>query len=370
MAAVFSAFRRFDWVLAICAFVLFAFGISAIYSVELSRGASTFALVEKQTVAVLLGAAAAFVLARSNYHLLRNYARGMYALGVVLLVAVLIFGTELNGAKAWFVIGNLFAVQPIEFMKLALIAQLARFFGEHAERRFGWRDFARSGAVTAVPVALLMLQPDLGGAMLLVGVWLVLCFFAGANWRHYAALLLVAAVAFSAGWFGVFEEYQRDRVMTFFTPSSDPLDTGYNVTQAKIAIGAGGILGRGLGSGSQSQLRFLPQAEADFVFAVIAEELGFLGVTVVFAALVLLLLRLVAIARAVSDTFAAFLALGIAAVIGIQAVVHIAANLSLLPATGVALPFVSYGGSSLLLCAVLLGIAESVAVTITPGIQR
>lgn len=370
VAGVFPSFRRIDWVIAISAFVLFAFGISAIYSVELSRGASTFVLMQKQVIAVALGVGIALVLARSNYHLLRNYARGLYLVGVVMMLAVLLVGAELNGAKGWFVIGNLFAVQPIEFMKFAFIVELARYFGGAADRRFGWREFVRSGVITGIPVVLLMLQPDLGGAMLLVGTWLTLCFFAGASWKYFGVLALAGVLAFAVGWFAVFEDYQRERVRTFIDPSRDPLVSGYNVAQAKIAIGAGGVLGRGLGSGSQSQLRFLPEAETDFVFAVIAEELGFLGVAVVFAALLTLLLRLIAVARTSTDTFAAYLVLGIAALLGIQAFVHVAANLSMLPATGVSLPFVSYGGSSLLLSCLLLGVAESVAITLTPGIRR
>lgn len=367
MAAFLQQFRRFDWVLAISAFVLFAFGVSAIYSVELSRGAADFVLLKKQVITMCIGVVFALLLARSNYHLLRNYARGMYVFGVVALVAVLIFGDTLNGARGWFVIGNLFAFQPVELMKLGLIAELARFFGGHAERRYGWRDFAQSGCMTAVPIGLLMLQPDMGGALLLAGTWLVLSFFAGARWQHFGLLALVGAVTFALGWFVFFDDYQRARVETFVNPASDPLYRGYNVTQAKIAIGAGGVFGRGLGSGSQSQLRFLPEAEADFVFAVIAEELGFFGVAVVLLAMMLFLVRLVMVARATTDTFAAFLVLGVGAIIGMQAIVHIGANLSMLPATGVALPFVSYGGSSLLLCLVLFGMAQSVAMTLTPG---
>lgn len=362
--------RRIDWVLILSAFVLFAFGVSAIYSVELSRGVASFPLIQKQVIALLLGLGVAVFVMRLGYPALRNYGRGLYALGVLLLFLVLVFGSELNGAKGWFVVGNLFAFQPIEFMKIGLIAELARFFGEHADRRFGWRDFAKSGVLTAIPAGLLMLQPDLGGATLLVGMWLILCFFAGASWKHFGLLALVGAAIFSLGWFVVFDDYQRDRIRVFIDPASDPLYRGYNVTQAKIAIGAGGVFGRGLGSGSQSQLRFLPESEADFVFAVIAEELGFVGVAVIVAAIMVLLARLVSTARATRDTFAAYLALGVFGLLAVQSAVHIGANLSVLPATGVALPFVSYGGSSLVLCVTLLAIGQSVAVSVTPEGRR
>lgn len=354
--------------LMVGAFVLFAFGIAAIYSVELSRG-DDFGLIRKQLIAVALGLTLAVGIARTNYHIFRNYGRALYILGVLMLVAVLLFGEEYNGARGWFVFFG-FAFQPIEFMKLGLIAELARYFGEHAQRRFGWRDFARSGVIALIPIGLAMAQPDLGGAILLGGIWLVGVFFAGARIRHFGTLALVAVVLFLLGWFVVFHDYQRERIVTFVNPASDPLYRGYNVTQAKIAIGAGGVFGRGLGSGSQSQLRFLPESQADFVFAVIAEELGFVGVVVVMSAFGVLLLRLIVVARGTRDTFPAFLVLGIFAAYGVQAVVHIGANLSLLPATGVALPFVSYGGTSLVLSCVLLGVAQSVAVTLTADGRR
>lgn len=367
MSSLLRLLQRFDWMLLFATFVMLAFGISAIYSVELSRGAEEFILVKKQIIALVLGTGIALFVARTNYQLFRNYARGLYFLGVALLIGVLIFGQELNGARGWFVLPGVGALQPIEFMKVALIATLARYFGEHAQRRFGWKDFFRSGVITAIPVGLAMLQPDLGGAILLVGIWLVMMFFAGARWPHFGVLALTGVFALAIGWFFVFADYQKLRIETFLNPASDPLGTGYNVTQAKIAIGAGGFFGRGLGSGSQSQLRFLPESQADFVFAVIAEELGFIGVTVVLCALGLLLARLIILSRTTRDTFAAFLLLGIMGMLLVQSTVHIGANLSLMPATGVPLPFVSYGGSSLLLASFAIGIAQSIAGTLTPG---
>lgn len=352
--------RKFDWMILLGGFVLFAIGLAAIFSVELSRGSGDFTLVWKQSLALLIGLCFGLLILRLEYRALRVFARPLYLLGVLAMIAVLIFGRTLNGSTGWFVVGG-FAFQPIEFMKFALMLELARYFGEHATRAFGWRDFFHSGLIALVPALLALTQPDLGGALLLFGAWLCLVFFAGAKLRHVGALALVAALLFAAGWLFVFQDYQRARLETFLSPVSDPLGEGYNVAQAKIAIGAGGLLGRGLGAGSQSQLRFLPQAEADFVFAVIAEELGFFGVTLVLGALALVLSRMIRTARLTQDTFGAFLALGGFSIFFVQAVVHIGANLSLLPATGVALPLVSYGGSALLLSVVLLAVVESVA---------
>ena len=203
--------------------------------------------------------------------------------------------------------------------------------------------------------------------MILVGIWMIMVFFAGIRWQHVSFMglsltLVVSTVLLS----GKLEDYQKERIATFLNPASDPLETGYNVTQAKIAIGAGGFFGRGLGAGSQSQLRFLPESQTDFVFAVIAEELGFIGVIVVLGAFILLFVRMLGAVRVTRDAFAAYLMIGIFATFFVQTFIHVGVNLSIMPATGVTLPLVSYGGSSLMMMLALLGVAESVASRITP----
>jgi len=275
-------------------------------------------------------------------------------------------GRTLNGSTGWFVVGG-FAFQPVELMKVALMVALALYFSERAKRRFGWHDLCMSGGLVAIPAVLLILQPDLGGAALLMGTWAIMVLFAGIRPSQIFALLSGVALVAAVGWFFVFQQYQKDRVMTFIDPSLDPLRTGYNVTQAKIAIGSGGFLGRGLGDGSQSQLRFLPESQTDFVFAVIAEELGFIGVVLLFCAFMVLLWRMLVVARMARDTFGAYLCIGTFSVILVEVTVHIGANVSLMPATGVALPFVSYGGSSLLFSLVFLGLVQSVAIRLRPG---
>lgn len=212
-----------------------------------------------------------------------------------------------------------------------------------------------------------MLQPDLGGAALLVGTWAVMVLFAGIRPSQVFALLGSVALVATIGWMFVFQQYQKDRIMTFIDPSLDPLRTGYNVMQAKIAIGSGGFWGRGLGDGSQSQLRFLPESQTDFVFAVIAEELGFVGVLLLFSAFIVLLWRMLAVSRMARDTFGAYLCIGTFSVIIVEVTVHVGANVLLMPATGVALPLVSYGGSALLLSLVFLGLVQSVAIRLRPG---
>lgn len=365
----FRHLQRFDWLLILGVMILFLFGVSAIYSVELSREGSEFFLVKKQFIAFCLGAVLMFAVAKFNYLMLRNWGRVLYLIGIVLLVFVLLFGVTINGTTGWFVIFGI-SFQPIEFMKLALIVELSRYFGEHARRRFGWKEIIGSGLLVLVPVILTMLQPDLGSASILIGLWFVMLFFAGLRWVHGGALFGSGTLAAVFGWFFVLADYQKQRLEVFINPALDPLETGYNITQAKIAIGSGGLFGRGLGFGSQSQLQFLPESQTDFIFSVIAEELGFIGVCILFAAVILLLWRILHAARLARDHFTRFLILGIFGLFTVEYIVNIGVNLSLLPATGIALPFVSSGGTSLLISLVIIGILQSIAVRRRPGDEK
>ncbi|MBT3230631.1 rod shape-determining protein RodA [Candidatus Uhrbacteria bacterium] len=365
----FRHLQRFDWLLILGVLVLFVFGVSAIYSVELSREGSEFILVKKQTIAFVLGCIAMIALARFNYLMLRNWGRALYLFGAILLVLVLIFGTTINGTTGWFVIFGI-SFQPVEFMKIALVIQLARYFGEHASRKFGWKEVFGSGFLVMVPVVLTMLQPDLGSAAILLGLWGVMLFFAGLRWLHAGALFGGVTLMGILGWIFVMADYQKQRLEVFLNPDLDPLETGYNITQAKIAIGSGGFFGRGLGFGSQNQLQFLPESQTDFIFSVIAEELGFFGVCILFLAILLVLWRILRSAKLAKDHFSKFAILGIFGLLTVQYVVNIGVNLSLLPATGIALPFVSAGGTSLLISLAMIGILQSIAVRRRPGDEK
>lgn len=356
---------RFDWLLLLAVFILFALGIAAITSVELSRGLGHFVFIQKQLFALLLGGVVAVIAALTNYQLFRAYARILYWFGIILLAGLFIFGVTLNGTTGWYIIGG-FAFQPVEVMKLALILELARYFSDEARRPFGWREFFQSGIRALVPISLVILQPDLGSAILLGGIWAIVSFFGGMNWQHIMLIVLTVTIGFLIGWFALFKDYQKERVLTFLNPASDPQRSGYNIVQAQIAIGAGGLIGRGLGGGSQSQLRFLPESQSDFIFAVIAEELGFFGVMMLFGACALLLFRIMLIARLNRDHFASYVSLGAFALFFIQILIHVGANLAIMPATGIPLPFVSYGGTSLLLSFIVLGIVESAASRVAP----
>jgi rod shape determining protein RodA len=204
------------------------------------------------------------------------------------------------------------------------------------------------------------MQPDTGSAAVLLGLWFILLMVTGVRWRYLGVIMLTAIVLVSILWFGMFADYQKARIMTFLNPAIDPLGSGYNVTQAKIAVGSGGVFGRGLGFGSQSQLKFIPESQTDFIFAVIAEELGLLGVALVLGLWVLIFYRLARAAKRARDDFGQFVLLGILIIFFIHIFVNIGMNIGLLPVTGISLPFLSYGGSFVLVSMFFIGVAESV----------
>ena len=352
--------RSADWLLLLAVFTLLLFGLAAIYSVELSQDVSSFVLVKKQIIATVIGAVIFLTLTLSNYKLLQNYALALYCVCTSLLVLVLLFGETIRGSTGWFVFGPV-SFQPVEMMKVGLIITLATYFSRRAPRPLRLRSLIESGLIVLLPVVLVLLQPDLGSASILMGTWFLFLVFTGLSWRYILSIVLLLSMLFGVSWFFLFEDYQRSRILTFIDPSMDPLGQGYNVTQAIIAIGSGGWLGSGLGFGTQSQLKFLPESQTDFIFAVIAEELGFLGVMLVLTAFAFLFFRLSRHVASAYDDFTSYLVLGCGSVFFLQFLVNIGKNLGLFPVTGIGLPLVSYGGSSLIAMLALIGIVESVA---------
>lgn len=364
MHRLLAALQKADWLFLFSLFTLAAFGLLAIYSIALSNPDAHARLVEKQLIAGGIGIALFVFMTISNYRLLRSYSRLFYLLAVLSLVGVLLFGVTIRGTTGWFAFGG-FHVQPVEFVKLALAIMLAQYLGDRARREIGLRECLVSGAYTAVPVILTLLQPDLGSALILIGTWAVLLLFAGLK-KKYVMLFLALALVFSAfAWNFLLADFQQARILTFLDPASDPRGEGYNVRQAIIGIGSGEWFGRGLGFGSQSQLKFIPESQTDFIFAVVAEELGFVGVLVLLGAFFLLFQRILLHASRTHDDFTSYLLLAIGSSLFLQFAVNVGMNLGLLPVTGIALPLVSYGGSSLIFTLLMLGIVESAAVRLS-----
>ncbi len=350
----------FDWLLALSVFVLLVLGISALYGIGLSSAPPDFTNVIKQIVALSIGIVIAMLLALSNFRLLRSYAGTLYATGGVVLMALLVFGVNRRGTTGWFSFG-FFDVQPVEFVKIILVVAIAAILASRTRRIVRWKEFIATAIPVVIYSILVMMQPDFGSAALMIGAWIVMLLFAGLDKKVLLSLVATGSAMITGAWFFFFEAFQRNRILTFLNPDLDPLGVGYNVTQAKIAIGAGRFFGRGLGFGSQSQLQFLPEAQTDFIFAAIAEELGFLGVLLVVAAFGLFFWRILRLINKTRDDFTGYLLIGLGTLLFIQMTVNIAMNLGMMPVTGLPLPFVSYGGSSLLSSLVIFGLIESVA---------
>jgi len=351
--------RKFDWLLLVAVLVLIAVGLSAIYSVDLSHGEELIYF-PTQVLALGLGLGLLILAAFMHVSFYRSSVKLVYIFSLLLLVLVLFFGVNVRGTTGWFRVGG-FSFQPAEFAKVALVLVLAWWIAKHG-RRFEKPQFIiSSGIVTFLLAGLIMLQPDLGSALVLLGTWFGLLFMTVKKKRYIIGLILIGIVVFVSAWGLLFKDYQKERIFTFIDPARDPLGAGYNVTQSVIAIGSGNFWGRGLGFGSQSQLHFLPEAQTDFIFSVIAEELGFLGASLVLVLYFIILWRLLKIAGRSRDEFSTYLVLGILFLFLVQMLVNIGGATGFLPVTGVTLPFVSYGGSSMLINLLLVGIALSVS---------
>jgi rod shape determining protein RodA len=361
LSTITGRWRLLDPYILLVMILLVLIGLAAIYSVTINIESPDYGKVVRQLVFAMVGLAVFFFTSFFDYRFFKTAAWFAYVLGLILLVSVLLFGAEIRGATGWFAVGNL-TFQPVELAKILLLIFLARFFSDHIDSPNHWRMIIITGLMTALYIGLIILQPDLGSALLLFFIWLGMILFTKIKKKHLlfiaVGLILVALIS----WNFVLYDYQRERVETFLNPSLDPLGQGYNVSQSIVAIGSGGVFGRGLGLGTQSQLNFLPEAEEDFIFAVIAEELGFVGILLLLTLFTLLFWRLLKALRKSRDNFSFYVILGVILMIYVQMIVNISTNIGLMPVAGIPLPLISAGGSSLLTTLMALGLVESVII--------
>ena len=284
----------------------------------------------------------------------------LYGLSVVLLALVLIVAHPIMGARAWFSFGPI-SFQPADLAKLALVALLAKYLSRRHVEIGDWRHVLVTGAYGGVLAFLILMEPDLGNTIIFGTLWLGVMLVSGINKRHLTIILLLGVLASVLLWYGGLEPYQRTRILSFVNPAGDIQGAGYNAYQAKIAVGSGELFGKGVGYGTQSKLRFLPEYQTDFIFAAFAEEWGFIGVMILLALYALLFVRLAQIAQASATNFDAFFTLGVLILLAAHVVIHTGINLGLLPVTGTTIPFMSSGGSHLVLEFAALGIVTSLA---------
>lgn len=353
--------KNFDWILFTSVLLLVCFGIVELYSIALGQGEIDLLNFKKQILFVVVGIIMLFVFSFFNYHSLRSYSNYFYLLGLILLVSVLFFGQTIRGTRGWFSIAG-FGLQPVEFIKLILVLFLARYFSSASLKSNPTKHLVITGISVALFIALVLAQPDFGSALILFLLWLAMISLVGFRKKYFIVIILIIFLIMAGSWSFLFKDYQKQRVLTFFNPASSPLDQGYNIAQAIIAVGAGGLSGRGLGFGSQSQLKFLPEAQTDFIFAVIAEELGFLGIVLVLILFFIFFYRCLVNLKRINNNFAVFFILGVVSLIFIEMFINIGMNIGILPVIGISLPFLSYGGSAMLSSLILVGIIESIII--------
>ncbi len=347
--------KRIDWVLLFSALAISLLGVISMYEFG---AVNQFA--PRQAVWLLLGTLLFFAAHFIDWRFLRRTVSVVviYLAAVALLALLFVLGATFQGAQSWFDVGA-FAIQPADPAKLALIILLAKYFSRRHIEIARMRHILVSGAYMFVVFVLLFLQPDFGSAIIVAGLWAGVILLAGIPLRHLALLVGVAAVAGGLLWSFAFADYQKDRILTFLHPLADIEGVGYNAFQSTVAVGSGGLWGKGVGYGTQSRLQFLPEHETDFIFAAFAEEWGFGGVLILLGLFGTLLYRLVVHARYGATNFETLFALGVAVLIVVHATIHIGMNIGLLPVTGTTLPFMSYGGSHLLTGYLMLGMVSS-----------
>jgi len=350
--------RDYDWWLIAIVAAICALGVLEIYSA--THGSALAGMQNRQLRWLAIGFVLMFALSRLDYHLILDQAPILYLIGIVALVAVLAFGHRRFGAQRWIpILGEFFQVS--ELVKLIIIIVLARFFAEVRTDELSLQDLIKAALIVGLPLALILKQPDLGTALVLLPLLVVGAFLAGLQWKHAAAITLIGLLMLPIGW-RVLKPYQRERVTSFMHPEDDAKGSGYQVLQSKIAVGSGGFWGKGFGNGTQNQLGYIPVKYSDFIMSAWAEEQGFKGVLLALGLYMALLLRLVQNAQRAKDRAGMFLVMGVAAALGFHVLVNVAMVIGAMPVTGIPLPLMSYGGSATLFVFLAIGLVMNVRI--------
>ncbi len=350
--------RDFDWVLLAFLLAICSLGILEIYSATLHTkfvGAHI-----RQVYWILGGLAVMFVVSRINYQSLLEVVPWMYVCSLVSLVAVLLIGQKYLGARRWIKISGSTHFQPSEWVKLVLILAMAKYFADSRGREMTFRELIKAGSVVGIPMLLVLVQPDLGTALTYVPIAIMGLFLGGMKVRHAIIILLLGAMVAVPAWKVGLKQYQKDRLTSFLDPEADPQHKGYQVIQSQIAVGSGGIWGKGIAQGSQTQGAFLPVPHTDFIYSAFAEEHGFVGALGVLLLYFMVLMRLIHNAQTAPDRAGTLVVMGVVAVLTFHILVNVGMVVGFMPVTGIPLPLMSYGGSSVLFTFLALGIVMNI----------
>lgn len=336
--------------------IIFSLGVLILFSINI-------ALFKNQLVFFSLGLVIFFIFSRLDYQIFSHFSWHLYILSVFLLLLTFVLGTITRGSVRWIKIGNL-NLQPSELVKPFLILSFAGFASKFDLRKV--KNLLKFLALLLLPVFLIFKQPDLGSAIVVLVIGISIIFVKGIKKTHLFLGLILLVLLIPLSW-RVLKQYQRQRIVSFLNPHYDPLGSGYNLIQSKIAVGSGQFFGKGLGGGGQSQLRFLPESHSDFIFAGLSEELGFIGGTLIILTFFIFIFHIFNLSKKSVSLFGSLFCAGAGVMFFFQSFVNIGMNLGMLPITGITLPLVSYGGSSLISSLIILGLLQSAAKRLKKG---
>jgi rod shape determining protein RodA len=354
--ARYRSFRDVDWPLMIITLIICALGVLQIYSA--THDTRWHDAWWKQLIWIVVAMGLMWVVTSIDYHTLLGQVPVLYTISVAALLATFAIGKLVFGSRRWI---HVFGVnfQISEFVKIVIILLVARYLSELKSEEIGVRDLLKIGGLVGIPTALVMYQPDLGTGLTYLPILAAGILLAGLRWRHLAAVALACTLALPVGWYFL-KDYQRTRLVTFLDPSRDPRGSGYQVIQSKIAVGHGGMWGRGVTRGTQTQLRFLPVPHTDFIFSAFAEEHGFVGVVVVLGLYFLLLMQVVQNAQTAPDRAGMYICMGVATLLLFHLLVNVGMAVGSMPVTGIPLPLMSSGGSNMFSVFMMLGLVNNV----------
>lgn len=349
--------RDYDWPLLMIALVICSVGVVQIYSA--TRGTVWQDAWWKQIIYVAAGLLLMWVASHIDYHTLLHHVPVMYVLSVLSLAGVLLVGKEAFGSRRWIPLAGGFHLQVSEFVKLVIILLVARFLVELKTESLEAREMLKIGGLVALPMVLVIRQPDLGTALTYIPALVMGLFLAGLRWKYLVVIVLLFVLVLPVGW-RFLHDYQKARLVSFLDPDRDPRGTGYQLIQSKIAVGAGGLWGKGLTKGTQTQLRFLPVPHTDFIFSAFGEERGFVGVVVMLALYFVLIMQVVQNAQTAPDRAGMYICMGVSALLLFHVLVNVGMVVGRMPVTGIPLPLMSAGGSSVLSNFLMLGLVNNV----------
>jgi len=353
-----KSFLKLDWILLSAIFLLLAISLILLYSLSFGDYDLGFSNFKKQAVSIGIGLFFLFFFTFLDYRIFNFFSTKLYFVMIFFLGVVIFFGKTIRGTTGWIGISS-YHIQPVEIAKLIIIIFLASFFSQKKSRLSHLSKMISSIVLLSFPIFLILKQPDFGSAAIVVFCWVIILSLSGVGRKILISILLTGSLIILPSWF-LLKPYQKERIINFVQPENDPMGSGYNVIQSMVAVGSGKIFGKGLGHGSQSQLNFLPEKHTDFIFAVLAEELGFLGVFFILAIFGVIFWRIKEIGKLSRDNLGFLIIVGIMAMFFSQFLINIGMNIGAMPVVGITLPFLSYGGSSMVANLMAIGIVQSV----------